>query len=729
MWRPWSQSTPISGMNTSAMDSQCRRDMSVVSEERPTTRLVSATHKLPQVTWFLHPSKEPTKLILRRRRAATVNEQGSGRSASPEKSKGQKRKYSGQDDTHDTNADTPFAVGIDISSPSDEIPSPSESTAPKSKQSVEVALHKTMCAVSDLVPLERKRGGCTSTEVLCQEDALNKTKINIEEVGKMVVTGELTSYPSGETMLTSTMTYAEVHTPGLVEKLHKPSRSFIYPTDTENKSTDASCTTGSDVTVVSSAGSPVQFPLQHGTTEDCTFLQGTSAHVTTVRCTSPPLSDIALPSDAKPGAQTFHQVKQTLEKVSNPTEEFESVSPRPEGKPLLLDEQKFSTNHTSFADVATKHSSFIPKLSPSVKTTPLAMLEQFCNRIPGSRDNSFESKEHATSSEVPYERQFSNILVVEPKPVTEKEEKVSPISLAQDEDHEQLVVGNESNDDGDKSLVIVENDVTQPEVKPMEEVNAYTKASVPPPLTYMHQLVKSPPDSRNNDYEDNAALQSNVSSPIRQKTPKCGVKSEGENQVAVSVDRVSPSPPLVTPPLIQGFPFPFVVPTGDPRVFARFAMPIPAPVFPPGMPMPYPMMQTAPFWPPMGMGIPMPMVIPPNMIKTELSSPSSDNVSWSSDVKTMQGKDEPSPIKVSPPSTRPIDTAPPRKRRRVTGPKTRLNPKAVELMRESFLRDRYPNAEEKERLAREGGLTVQQVNGWFTNYRRKMDYGRIEGNF
>ena len=715
MWRPWSQSTPISGMNTSAADSQCLRDMSVVSEERPTTRLVSATHKLPQVTWFLHPSKEPTKLILRRRRAATVNESlpGSGRSASPEKSKGQKRKYSGQDDTDDTKTDSPLA----------------ESTTQNSKQSVEVALHKTMCAVSDLVPLERKRGGCTSTEVLCQEDALNKTKINIEEVGKIVVTGELTSFPSGETMLTSTMTYAEVHTPGLVEKLHKPSRSFIYPTDTENKPTDASCTAGSDVTIVSSTGSTIQFPFEHGTTEDCTFLQGTSAHVTTVRCTSPPLSGIALPSDAKPGAQTFHQVKQTPEKMSNPTKEFENVSPCPEGKPPLLGEQKFSTNHTSFTDIATRHCSFIPKLSPNVKTTSLAMLEQFCNRIPGSRDNSFESKEHAISSEVPCETQFSKILVVEPMAVTDKEENASPISVAKDEDHEQLIACDKSNDDGDKSLVIVENDVTQPEMKLMEERNVDTKASVPPPLTYVHQLVKSPPDSRNNDYEDNAALQSNVSSPIRQKAPKSGAKIESENQVVVSVDRVSSSPPLVTPPLIQGFPFPFVVPTGDPRAFARFAMPIPAPVFPPGMPMPYPMMQTAPFWPPMGMGIPMPMVIPPNLIKTELSPPASDNVSWSSDVKTMQGKDKPSPIKVSPSSTRPIDTAPPRKRRRVTGPKTRLNPKAVDLMRESFLRDRYPNAEEKERLAWEGGLTVQQVNGWFTNYRRKMDYGRIGGNF
>ena len=201
MWRPWSQSTPISGMNTSATESHCRQGMSIVSEERPTTRLVSATHKLPQVTWFLHPSKEPTKLILRRRRAAIANGSSSGcvQSASPEKCKGKKRKHSGQDDKDDTNRDTPFAVGIDLSSPSDEIPNPCESKAPNSKQSVEVALHKTMCAVSDLVPLERKRGGCTSTEVLCQEDALNKTQINIEEVGKMVAAGELRSFPSGET--------------------------------------------------------------------------------------------------------------------------------------------------------------------------------------------------------------------------------------------------------------------------------------------------------------------------------------------------------------------------------------------------------------------------------------------------------------------------------------------------------------------------------------------------
>ena len=448
-----------------------------------------------------------------------------------------------------------------------------------------------------------------------------------------------------------------------------------------------------------------------------------------VRSTSPPLSDIALPSDAKPGAQTFHQVKQTPEKVSNPTEESENVSPCQEGKPPLLGEQKFSTNHTSCTDVATKHISFIPELSPSVKTAPLAMLEQFCKRIPGSRDEGVESKEHTISSEVPCERQYSKILVVEPKLVADKEDRASPISVAQDQDHDQLVTCDESNDDEDKSLVIVENDVTRPEVKLMEEGNASTKASVPPPVTCMHQLVRSPLDSGNKAYEDKTALQSKGTSPIQEKVLKSGAKIEGEEQVAVSENRVSPSPPPVTPPLIQGFPFPFVVPTGDPRAFARFAMPLPAPVFPPGMPIPYPMMQTAPFWPPMGMGIPMPMVIPPNMIKTELSPPASDNASWSSDVKTMQGKDELSPIKVSPPSTAPIDTAPPRKRRRVTGPKTRLNPKAVDLMRQSFLRDRYPNAEEKERLAREGGLTVQQVNGWFTNYRRKMDYGRIEGNF
>ena len=184
------------------------------------------------------------------------------------------------------------------------------------------------------------------------------------------------------------------------------------------------------------------------------------------------------------------------------------------------------------------------------------MLEQFCKRIPGSRDEVVESKEHTISSEVPCERRYSKILVVEPKLVIDKEDRASPISMTQDQEHDQLVACDESNNDEDKSLVIVENDVTRPEVKTMEEGNTSTKSSVPSTVTCMHQLVKSPLDSGNKAYEDKKTLQPKGTSPIQEKVLKSGAKIEGEERVAASDNRVSPSPPPVTPTAHTGLPLP-----------------------------------------------------------------------------------------------------------------------------------------------------------------------------
>ena len=60
--------------------------------------------------------------------------------------------------------------------------------------------------------------------------------------------------------------------------------------------------------------------------------------------------------------------------------------------------------------------------------------------------------------------------------------------------------------------------------------------------------------------------------------------------------------------------------------------------------------------------------------------------------------------------------------------KTRINRKqllseeAVDLLNEWFedhLNNPYPQPEEKERLARQGGITVKQVTAWFSNRRNR----------
>ena len=756
MWRPWSQNLLLAEMNVNSENGMDSPEWCNGNKDRPATTLLTATHKLPQVTWFLQPSKKPTKLIPRRGRPG-VDKGGLHTSNSPPSCKGQKRKYSGDGDNQgssvDVNSmqdDSATVVEVTTTSASEKINNPPK---PSPKESMAVTLHKTMCAVNDLVPLERKRGGCTSTETLCQEDALCKTNIKINGAGTTAERQEVASVPGGTTLLTSTVTYAEVQTPGLVEKLHKPSRSFNYP---RSDSKAINVNTRSDVTMVTSTGSPVPFPEGHGTTKDCTFLQGTSAHVTSVRCSSPPLSDIALPSDANPGVQTFHQVKLSLEKISS-TSSGQNITQRTNeavAPPVMAKNNSNNSSFTEgqcFSNLSAKSScsEAMSLHEPMDNKPPLTILEEFCKKIPCVGDDVVDQVHRYIGIPSPTINriQTSGNIVVE-EPVDDGCDANLDTCL-QDNSHSELIINEETEEISNESLVGFDKGKKETDRKCQDKlVISKDDVSVPPPLMYMPQLLPMPLNLQKNLRRkscDNIVGQSPPTSPLHVGSQEGGSSAKNLKLKKSPSTRVSPSPPLVSPPLMQGFPVPFIVPSGDPRSLAQLPAPflpgqlygtIAAQIFPPGVPIPYPMMQAAPFW--SQMGFPMPLGVPaPNKLKKEKSPPMSDEVPLPLDMtsplnlrKTDQAKidgENLGPSNLSPIPVTQADAAPPRKRRRVAGPRTRLNSKAVDLMRESFLRNRYPSAEEKEKLARKGGISVQQVNSWFTNYRRKIDYGR--GNY
>lgn len=126
-----------------------------------------------------------------------------------------------------------------------------------------------------------------------------------------------------------------------------------------------------------------------------------------------------------------------------------------------------------------------------------------------------------------------------------------------------------------------------------------------------------------------------------------------------------------------------------------------------------------PFWPPMN-SFQMNPGTPTSGSSTENSPPAFGDIF----------RETPSPLGTSPIV---VDEAPPppkrmrfnddRPRPKGRTVKPRLNRRAVELMRETLRVNPFPDIAERERLAREGGISAQQVYTWFNHNRYKVGAG------
>ena len=694
----------------------------------------SATHKLPPVTWFLqaqHNTHTPTT-----------------------------RKRPIQPSSSDPNLNVPVPSKRkwnDICD-SDGYTQPEKRTVRKSDVTdilqdsaikTDMSLHTAVCVVSDLVPLERKRGACTSSEALCQE---NVAKSGMEkDIRDSVKCREGFTVCFGSALPTSTVstvTYAEVETPGLDKNQHKPSRPSNYVRKTAN----SGCVIVTGMTTENPELRNALTKQELGTSKECTFL-GMNAHVSSLRSSSPPLSDVSLPSDAESG-QTFHHTGSPNSARSKQAKE----SPEGNKDQRSTDSSDLDSDSDSdcYIDVQSPPSLYINLESP-------APLDSDCESDSNSqRQEDLDALTHLYTSSQP------NVQT------TSQSENAPPV-----------VPGDSSSEGSDDSrLVLQENsaaalDLTTSAGFPSNSAeipaNAIgipcTSAGIP------HTAVGDPCTSVQHGHYRTVPVQQNcprVISPVPRyasypmQPQPTWFPNHGYSNMAMQQQfpRLPTRQSMVTNPMHPGYS------TLAQAEYARLAQSTsgyqyqgfhPAPTQ--GVPMQpgmvplgytghagYPV-QGYPGYPtqfrpagPVAMPFMMPGMIPlpganpyyarfvassispvPNtpdsnsVVTDEIQQPSHDdddtisNYSAASYSAPSQLKDYSEDI-----SSKTIKSKAKHGRRGV-----RFNSQTVEKLKQYFQMNMYPTFEERQKLASDVGLSVKQVSSWFVNQRLKMEKGNM----